>query len=56
MSVNDASRITIDDSRVMLQIVASLADQTLEASFTIIISLKYRPLFGKLLYYFKILA
>jgi hypothetical protein len=28
MSVNDASRIVIDDSRVMLQIVASLTDNS----------------------------
>ena len=28
MSVNDASRITIDDSRVTLQIVASLTDNS----------------------------
>ncbi len=28
MSVNDASRIIIDDSRVMLQIVLSLADDS----------------------------
>jgi len=28
MSVNDASRIVIDDSRVMLQIVVSLTDDS----------------------------
>ena len=28
MSVNDASRIVIDDSRMMLQIVASLTDNS----------------------------
>ena len=28
MSVNDASRIVIDDSRVMLQIVASLTEDS----------------------------
>ncbi len=28
MSVNDASRITIDDSRLMLQIVTSLTDNS----------------------------
>ncbi len=28
MSVNDTSRIVIDDSRVMLQIVASLTDNS----------------------------
>jgi hypothetical protein len=28
MSVNDASRIVIDDSRAMLQIVASLTDDS----------------------------
>ncbi len=28
MSVNDASRITVDNSRVMFQIVASLSDDS----------------------------
>ncbi len=34
MCINNASRIVIDDSRVMLQIVALM---TLEASFSIVI-------------------
>ncbi len=42
MTVTDASKIVIDNSRVMLQIVASFL-MAQEVSFTIIVCLMYRP-------------
>jgi hypothetical protein len=42
MSENDASRIIIDDSRVMLQIVASLTDDSRGIIFTNMFIVKAR--------------